>query len=555
MPALLPSLQGNDIGYLRIVAELWGVDLTASHFELALQELTAALLDPDLVAEVVSALPAEARSALQALIENGGRIPWAAFARRFGEIRQAGPARRDRERLYLQPISAAEALFYRALLARAFFDTPSGTQEFAYVPEDLLSLLEKNMSGQPEEDADSQASFSERQPPLGRPASPKERERPLPVCDRLLDDATTLLAALRMGLPPPVTPVPGEVVRLLLQEAGILASSPQGEQVNLDAVRQFLETPRAEALAWLRRAWQSSDRFDELRLMPALLCEGDWQNRPAAARQFLLDLLAAIPPARWWSLAAFVRDVKEKYPDFQRPAGNYDSWIVKRRADGVYLRGFSSWDEVDGAWIRYFITGPLYWLGMTLLATPADDETVTAFQVVPPARLRFPAEEGRARVTSQGRIVAPRLLPRPVRYQIARFCEWEPERPDEYRYRVTPASLTRARQQGLKVGQLLSLLAKHAAAEVPLSFIRALQRWEQNGSEARVETQTILRVSRPEVLDELRRSKAGRFLGEALGPAAVVVRKGAVPQVLATLAELGLLVEEERPESQDNPLP
>ena len=68
-------------------------------------------------------------------------MPWAAFARQFGEIREAGPGKRDREQGYLNPVSAAETLFYRAFLARAFFDTASGAQEFAYIPEDLAKLI------------------------------------------------------------------------------------------------------------------------------------------------------------------------------------------------------------------------------------------------------------------------------------------------------------------------------------------------------------------------------------------------------------------------------
>ena len=71
-------------------------------------------------------------------------MPWAAFARQFGEIREAGPGRRDREQVYLNPASTAETLFYRAFLARAFFDTPNGAQEFAYIPEDLAQLIKPN---------------------------------------------------------------------------------------------------------------------------------------------------------------------------------------------------------------------------------------------------------------------------------------------------------------------------------------------------------------------------------------------------------------------------
>ena len=74
------------------------------------------------------------------------------FTRKYGDIREAGAGKRDREKLYLQPASAAEILFYRGLLARAFFDTKKGPQEFAYIPDDLLSLI--SYSNQIRADAD-----------------------------------------------------------------------------------------------------------------------------------------------------------------------------------------------------------------------------------------------------------------------------------------------------------------------------------------------------------------------------------------------------------------
>ncbi|MCS7011553.1 MAG: helicase-associated domain-containing protein, partial [Anaerolineales bacterium] len=104
--------------------------------------------------------------------------------------------------------------------------------------------------------------------------------------------------------------------------------------------------------------------------------------------------------------------------------------------------------------------------------------------------------------------------------------------------------LQRARAQGLKVNTLLALLAKHASAELPPSLVKAIRRWEQRGNEARLERRLILRLSRPEVLDELRRSQAGRYLGEVLGPTAVVVKEGAAAQIFSALTSLGLLAED-----------
>ena len=58
MPNLIQSLQARDLGHLRIVAGLWGVELSSAESEAALKELTAALLDPDLVGEMVDSLSA-----------------------------------------------------------------------------------------------------------------------------------------------------------------------------------------------------------------------------------------------------------------------------------------------------------------------------------------------------------------------------------------------------------------------------------------------------------------------------------------------------------------
>jgi hypothetical protein len=291
-------------------------------------------------------------------------------------------------------------------------------------------------------------------------------------------------------------------------------------------------------------AWQTSEAFNELRQVPDLVFEGEWKNQPLVTREFLLNLLSGIPTDKWWSLPSFLRAVKEKYPDFQRPAGDYDSWFIKRQSDGEYLRGFEYWEEVDGALIRYLVTGVLYWLGMVDLACAEEGGNPTAFRILENEKPLSPHENGKLTVASNGRISLPRLVPRATRYQIARFCEWEQPVKDEYRYRVTPASLTRARQQRLKPDQLLALLHKHAAAPLPPPFVRAIQRWELNGTEARVENPVVLRVSKPEVLEELRKSKAGRFLGEILGPTAVVIKGDATSKVLAALAEMGMLAEE-----------
>lgn len=570
MPDLFQSLQGRDLGHLRIVAGLWGLEFSAPDARVGLQRLAPLLLDAPLVQEVVELLPEQARSALDDLLRSEGRLPWPVFTRRYGAVREMGPARRDRERPYAIDSSPAEMLWYRALAGRAFFDTPAGPQEFAFIPDDLLPLIPQPEVSGPQ--------------PLGRPASPAERSVALPANDRVLDHACTLLAALRLGLPlddpavaweeeaaaAPAAALTPAVLQALLAAAGLL--DPSGIPLP-EPTRTFLEAPRSEAVARLVTAWLRSPDFNELHLLPGLSPEGDWRNDPLGSRQAVLEFLMTVPgsptlPAReagperpYWSLAAFVAAIRQQHPDFQRPAGDYDSWYLREEASGEFLRGFEHWDAVDGALIRYIICGPLHWLGVLDLAAPAADPgggAVGPAAAPQPAAFRFsawgaallagaapdglPVEDEPLHAGSDARVHAPRLAPRPARYQLARFCLWEGETATGYHYRITPSSLQRARQQGLRGGQLLTLLRRWAPG-VPPVLARALERWDEHGSEARLERVTILRLSSPELLQALRSSRGARFLGDPLGPTTVIVRPGAWQKVMSVLAEMGYLTE------------
>jgi hypothetical protein len=538
MPDLITSLRNHDLGHLQIVAELWGLELHSNELNSAAEELSASLLDPGLVHDYIDSLNPEARAALLALVTRQGRIPWAEFTRLYGEAREMGPGRRDREKPYLHPASAAEALFYRALLARTFFDTPKGPQEFAYIPDDLFAIIHhgEKQKGISVSSVNSVVDLK----PLGRLATPAERAEESPADDRILDDATTLLAALRLGITAPDTKIPMQVTMDLLRAAGLINENmPQ-----VEPVKAFLEAPRREALKILINAWRASGTFNELRLVPGLTFDGEWTNPAAATRMAMLGFLAAIPKDKWWSLPALIQDIKNTHPDFQRQAGDYDSWFIRRASDNGYLRGFTHWDEVDGALIRFFIAVILHSLGMVDIATAKPGGEVTAFRLSNPDLRKSKAEDSKMHISSQGLLTVPRLTPRAVRYQVARFCEWDTQKEDEYRYHVTPLSLQRAKEQGLKVEHLLPLLAKNSAG-IPPALVKALKRWEVNGTEARVQNQLVLRVTKPEVLEQMRKSKAARFLGESLSPTAVIVKDGAQSKVLAALAELGLLAEDE----------
>ena len=126
MPDIFHSLLGHDLGHLQIIAECWGIELESNELDKATKKLAASLLDPERLDRINGLAHASRREALNALSESNGRIPYANFIRQFGDIREMGAGKRDREHPHLKPSSTSEVLFYRGLIARAFFDTDQG---------------------------------------------------------------------------------------------------------------------------------------------------------------------------------------------------------------------------------------------------------------------------------------------------------------------------------------------------------------------------------------------------------------------------------------------
>lgn len=549
MPDLEHTLQGHDLGFLKIVAEAWGVELTAPDAPTALPILLNVILDRRAVSDMVESLPENAQKAISVLLENNGRMPWTQFARRFGEVRVFGAARRDRERPDLKPISPAEILWYRALIGKVFLDLPPEPQEYVYIPDDLVELI-----GLPS---------IVTKPRFGRPATPGETTCVHPVNDRILDHATTLLAARRMKLADEALKtdhwnVPLPVLEKLLNAAGLLDADGFPIPEN---TRSFLKTPRGSALGFLAQTWLNSATFNDLRLLPDLKFEGEWQNNPLATRQTVMNLLSHLPENTWWNLTAFIAAIKENQPDFQRTAGDYDAWFIRRAGSETYLRGFGSWDDVEGALLRFMITGILHWLGFTDLAAPEACAPIAAFRLSnwsealwhggsPPD---IAEEKEPIRVFSNGKLILSPFTPRWLRYQIARFCVWEDETEREYRYRLTPDSLRRAQQQGLHAPDLHKLLQHNSATPLPPALIQALERWEKFGAQAHLQQVTLLRVTSPEILVALRKTRAARFLGEAINPTTIIIKPGATQIIRDTLAEIGYLTDAQISQPASNP--
>ncbi|MEJ2013271.1 MAG: helicase-associated domain-containing protein [Anaerolineales bacterium] len=548
MPSLLRFFEDRDLGYLRIVAELAGLELPDAPRAQMAAWLAEALTQPETLEAGLDALSAASQEAMNDLLQHAGQVPFADFSRQFGPMRDIGPARRDRELLWRSPVSPLEELWYRGYVGRAFLDTPSGPQEFVYIPDEIFAALGAP-SAAPE-------------PMMGRPAASPEHAQP--ATSALVDDATTLLAALRRRTendPLPSRPLrehershlhfPQAVPLLmeLLQELRILdrdSGLPRPE-----ATREFLQSGRPEALRKLLLAWRDSSGWNDLSAVDHLRSTSDgWPNDPLRSRKAMLVFLSAIPPGTWWDLDSFLQDIQREHPGFQRPAADFDSWYLQDD-EGNILHGINAWSWVDGAMLLGTIEHTLHWLGAVDLGMDRGRSGTTAFRLTPaspllfdrPAEIEIQAPPGEIEISGRGVLRFARSAARTLRYQIARFADWGPADEANYEYLLTSDALRRASDQGLEVHHIQSLL-EETTAQIPPSLIRALERYSRSGLEARIESVYLLRTETPGVMEELRTNRAtSRYIKELIGPKTALIEKGQAPRLVEAALRVGLLLD------------
>ncbi|NOQ38838.1 MAG: hypothetical protein GQ562_00830 [Anaerolineales bacterium] len=543
MPDLRNSLSRMDFNQLKIVAEKWRLPFSAPDAREGVNQLIDHLLDFGALQEILETLTTPEKEALLWLDSLDGKEPWTHFARRFGEIREMGAGRLDRERPDRDPISPAEGLWYRALVARGFFETDSGPLEFAYIPEDIRGLMMIVLNP---------GNSSQSREFICRKAVLRERKHLLPASDICLDHTCTLLSAWRMNLDPDVH-LPGvsqnevDFYRTLFATMTLLADdgTPAPEKI-----RNFFDKPLGERFLLLWQSWRESDIHQDLSLTPDIQIEGILELDPCRVRELLISLLKDLDPETWWSIESFISQIKEKYPDFQRTGGDYDSWYIKSKSTGEYIRGFNHWDDVEGELLKYLLTGPMHWLGLLDLGLVEEDGQPASFRFsayagdlfnmqVPSIAVRKPET---VQIRSKGEIRMTMNVPHKTRYQVSRFCEWYPVKAEAYLYAISPASLSRAEKQGLRVAHLLSLLTNYAEA-IPPNILAALERWEKQGVQSSVAQKTILRLGSPAVLKSLKKSKASRYILEQIGPTVVIIREGSEDKIAEVLVELGFFLE------------
>ncbi|RLC74939.1 MAG: hypothetical protein DRJ03_05690 [Chloroflexi bacterium] len=547
MRSLHQCLLDANLTRLRAIARFWDLDLTTGRQRDAATQLAEAMAAPEAIAYAWDTLPDDQRRALKALLAAGGRMALRVFSREWGEIRTMGPGRVEREQPWREPISPAEGLWYRGFISRAFEQGGKGAYETVFVPPELCAHLPT-------------PAISPHHITLEPAPEPSETRS---ACDALLDDACTLLAYLQNERVRPGPdgdwparhearlarrlrdPDPARLafLRCLVQRMGWLKATNSGRlRPDPEPVTAWLQSPIGQQRNALAQAWRDDPTWNDLFHIPTLRPQntGAWRNDPLLARAAILRCLKTCAPDTWYALDDFVAAIKQADPDFQRPDGDYTTWYIHDALSGAYLSGFESWEAVEGALIRYVVTGPLHWLGLTDLGAASFHLTPAGAASLGLADPPPEPEPAPLALRPDFTVLAPPAR-RYERFQLSRVAGWVSTN-DLFVYRLTPASLERARRQGIPVARVLEFLGQVTGAPVPRFVEAALTRYDARGAEVWLERTLLLRVSGEELMSQIVSSPPTRnLIREQIGPTAALVRERDWPRLIVALGEMGLL--------------
>ena len=530
-----------------------------------MDKLVEVLLSPADIAIVLDDLSGPERAAIQFLLEHNGQVEGPRFTRQYGIIRSMGPARLERERPWQNPATPAEGLWYRGLIFKTFQVTAQGGQEVVYIPDDLLPLIAL-MPSLPQPAKTIEVAILP-EPVLVISATGRLREnffsllvylQTTPV--RLQPNAelpAKVKQTLAESLLPPflATFTPTAELEFLLhlgQRAGLLTVAHNRLKPQREAIPSWLQASPPQQTQQLQNAWRADPTWNDLWHVPGLVPQlTGWENSPLKARSKILGYLEQIeaPPGAWLSLDDFVTAIKRLDPDFQRPAGDYESWYIQD-PQGNFLMGFEHWDRVEGALIRYLVTHILPLLGVVKLGCPAGDSLPTTFRLTPPGEAFLtgqplnapPPKSTFLRADNHFKVRVPAQASLYDRFQLARFAALDHREKGRAIYHITQASIGRAAKNGVTADQIIAFLTRATNNQIPLKVVETLRAWGARYATVKLEQTTILRLNDEKLGSELRQNPAiNRWLGELRGPTTFLVPGNNVSELRRLLTELGYL--------------
>jgi hypothetical protein len=535
------------------IAAGWGLTVRSEEVEseeakaAVAETLAAHMLDEARLASVLASLEEPAQEAL-AEVAAQGVVRVRRWSRRHGEIERLGPARLARSQPWQQPETPAERLWYLGLLYRDYGVIGAYRGEVYFLPPDLLSLLP------PLSVTETTAELTPVMPPEGT------TDRGLALCrDVLMILGYARSTALRSRAPHILRKRDIAILgdRLSLTDHGyIILLQHLVLQARLLQRHRGSWQPRSITKRWLQakpyaraqklfQTWREDATWNELAHIPSLDFQraGEAYN-PQRPRAKVLAQLQACQVGTWYALTDLVNTIKALEPDYMRPDGDYDTWYVRDAQSRQYLSGFGHWERIEGAFIKYLIRGPLYWLGAVALD---GDPAPMGFTVTPLGAALLGWDGAEAPQIAESLLdVQPNMTVNAAyksnyydHYQLMRFAEWQSMRPQAMIYRITERSLAESLEEGIEVKQILAFLRRASGEKLPREVAQTLEGWASRYGRVKLSRLTVLITRDAETMQELRAHQGVRpYLGYALTPRVALVDENEMPTLVRLLKRL-----------------
>ena len=556
---LRQMLYRSEIRFLSVIASYWLRLQSTPNYEELIRMLCERMLDTGTLRRFINKPENEDMAAgIRLLILSEGQSEAETFEDSMGPFRVAGMDKILREKMWLSPVSVTEKLWYRGIIYRENRIVGNELKDCYILPDDLLSKFSSII--QPE----AYVQTKSMSPVLTvRPAIPSETAN-ITAQDQNLPDVFCLAAALKRDEKPMV--IPGidmsesykHFLEMLLRDSGFFAAETDADT---EAIRSFMIQNRISAQIRLTDIWRHSADYCELSEIEELTVSRLPVFDHTVPREHVIRMVSCLEPDVWWSINGFLNAVKSSFPEFLRNTFSDDQWRILDK-DGNDLNGISSWFQLEGAFLRFLILGPLQWLGIIRIAYTGKEETEAAAFRISKSGLFLLLESEKEQVSTEimakpnleqdlpgisidGIITCSSNVPRYFRYMCARYCDIESfSKHGTISFRITPSSLAGAAEKGLKCSSFLSMLKRFSRNKVPPALENMLSSADKMDPPAVIYNAVLLTIPDAGIFRELSEtSRLEKWILQQINATTLIIDPKGIGDIRRFLMEKEIFVD------------
>ena len=277
---------------------------------------------------------------------------------------------------------------------------------------------------------------------------------------------------------------------LLQERNGFLRVAPADDFFALPLIERV---QRCYHLVLAGTFWNELLYLPEVNVRPLPQPFEQAQDEVIRSRQLVIERMLREPCEGWHDFSAFIARTKLYVPYLLFPkqygaraeryssASNPYGWDFRLRRGWLTHR--EGWHMVEGGFIRAFISGPLYWLGLVEID---QSDPPLSFRLIPeapsvmsniPLAVEAPAS-GRLIVQPNFEVLVLAPLSELLLVRLDRFAE-RVSLEHIAQYRITKASVTAAIRRGFSSETMIETLQNSTDGEIPQNVRYSLVEWER----------------------------------------------------------------------------